>query len=465
MTIDLRGLPQITNPAFIPLYTNKKRFEVLKGGAGSGKSVFVAQKWVYRLLVEQYPAHPHRILVLRKVARTIRESCFALVCGIINQWGLHGIVKINKSDMTITFINGNMFLFCGLDDVEKLKSIYDITGFWLEEANEVEVRDLRQINLRLRGWTPFYKQGTLSFNPIARSNWLRGEFFVFPRVDTTIHNSTYKDNIFIDEEYKAQLESYKDLDPYYYQVYVLNEWGSSKGAAFPEFRDAPDKGQRWTHVIQPFDIPEGWRISRSYDFGYAKPFSVGWWAQDYDGMIYRIAELYGCTNEPNVGTRKDPAKQAKMILEAERQLPCLAGRKIYGVADPSIWDKSRGESIAETMERHGLFFDKGDNSRIAGRMQVHYRLAFDLSGRPMMQVFSTCKAFIRTISELTESENDPEDIDTKGEDHPYDETRYHLMQYPLPPRKPEKPTLKLMPWPDPLADPEKPDDGYSFMRI
>lgn len=417
MTVDLSGLPSLTNDTFIPLYRDKRRFLVLKGGAGSGKSVFVVEKLLYRILTEQYPAHPHRILVLRKVAKTLRESCFALICGVIRQWGLDRLFRINKTDMSITCVNGNQFILAGLDDVEKLKSIFDITGVWGEEANEFEARDLRQVNLRLRGWTPFYKQIIVSFNPVAYSNWLRGEFFAFERSDTTIHNSTYLDNKFIDADYKGQLESYKDLDPYYYQVYVLNEWGSAKGAAFPEFRNAPDKGHRWTHVVKAFEIPEGWRFSRSYDFGYSKPFSCGWWAQDFDGMIYRVAELYGCGKEPNVGTRKDPAEQARMILETERQHPLLAGRKIYGVADPAIWDKSRGESIADTMERHGIYFDKGDHARIAGRMQVHYRLAFDANGKPMMQVFDTCKDTIRTMPELLEDEHNPEDVDSDGEDH------------------------------------------------
>lgn len=463
MTVDLRGLPQLTNDNFIPLYRDQHRFLVLKGGAGSGKSVFIVEKLLYRILTEQYPSHPHRFLILRKVAKTLRESCFALICGVIRQWGLDRLFRINKTDMSITCVNGNQFILAGLDDVEKLKSIFDITGVWLEEANEAEARDLRQINLRLRGWTPFYKQIAISFNPVAYSSWLRGEFFAFLRPDTTIHNSTYLDNKFIDAEYKAQLESYKDLDPYYYQVYVLNEWGSAKGAAFPEFRNAPDKGDRWTHVIRPFEIPDGWSIYRSYDFGYAKPFSCAWWAQDFDGMLYRVAELYGCGKEPNVGIRKDPAAQAQMIMQKENQLPFCAGRNVYGIADPSIWDKSRGESISETMERHGLYFDKGDNSRIAGRMQVHYRMAFDANGKPMMQVFENCNAFIRTIPELIEDDNDPEDIDTDGEDHSYDEARYLCQAFPIPPRRPEKPKPKGY---SPFDDQEvNVASGYGFMRL
>lgn len=169
MTVDLSGLPQLTNDTFLPLYKDQRRFLVLKGGAGSGKSVFVVEKLLYRILTEQYPSHPHRFLILRKVAKTLRESCFALICGVIRQWGLDRLFRINKTDMSITCVNGNQFILAGLDDVEKLKSIFDITGVWLEEANEAEARDLRQVNLRLRGWTPFYKQIIVSFNPVALS--------------------------------------------------------------------------------------------------------------------------------------------------------------------------------------------------------------------------------------------------------------------------------------------------------
>ena len=127
-------------------------------------------------------------------------------------------------------------------------------------------------------------------------------------------------------------------------------------------------------------------------------------------------------------------------MRIEKEDPNLRGRRIRGIADPSIFDESRGESIAAMMERAGVFFDRGDNHRLAGKMQLHHRLAFDGEGVPMLYVFNTCRGFIRTLPALTYSTVDVEDIDTSLEDHIYDECRYVLMEYPItPPEVPARP--------------------------
>ena len=171
------------------------------------------------------------------------------------------------------------------------------------------------------------------------------------------------------------------------------------------------------------------------EFGFSKPFSVGWYAADEEGRLYRIKELYGCTGRPNEGLRIDPVEQARRIREAEQNDPLLRGRVIHGIADPAIFDESRGESIAAMMERSPNFlrWSPGDNTRLAGKMQFHYRLNFDADGRPMFQVFNTCKHFIRTIPNLVYDESNVEDIDTRQEDHIYDECRYVLMENPISP--------------------------------
>ena len=112
----------------------------------------------------------------------------------------------------------------------------------------------------------------------------------------------------------------------------------------------------------------------------------------------------------------------------------LKRKHITGIADPAIWQENGGESIAETFERHRIYFQKGDHARLAGKMQCHYRLAFDDDGLPMFYVFNNCKHFIRTIPSLMYSETQVEDIDTKMEDHCYDEWRYVCMSRPIPPR-------------------------------
>ena len=232
---------------------------------------------------------------------------------------------------------------------------------------------------------------------------------------------------------------------------LYGSWDSFDGQVFREWRNDPAHYQdrRWTHVIAPFKVPKWWRVYRGFDFGYAKPFSVGWYAVDGDGRIYRIQEYYGCTGTPNQGIKLNPVEIAAEIKRIEEEDPNLRGRDIEGIADPSIFDASRGESIAAMMARHPnyIYWDKGSNARIDGKMQYHYRLAFDEDGLPMFYTFDICKHFIRTLPNLVYSQTYTEDVDTEGEDHIYDECRYILAANPLPARKnhAEKP----VPW-DPL---------------
>ncbi|MBE7055056.1 MAG: Terminase-like family protein [Ruminococcaceae bacterium] len=242
---------------------------------------------------------------------------------------------------------------------------------------------------------------------------------------------------------------------------LYGDWDSFSGQVFTEWRNNPDGyiTRKNTHVIEPFTIPNSWKIYRGFDFGYSRPFSVGWYALDHDNRLYRIRELYGCTGTPNEGVRWEPAEIACRIKEIEREDINLKGRYINGIADPSIFDESRGESVAAMMERSGVYFEKADNTRIAGKMQLHNRLAFDDKGIPMLYIFSTCKHFIRTVPALVYSEIDVEDIDTATEDHIYDEVRYIAMENPINP-PPKAPLLQIY---DPLetADYEQ----YNFYRF
>ena len=224
---------------------------------------------------------------------------------------------------------------------------------------------------------------------------------------------------------------------------LYGSWDSFDGQVFREWRNDPAHyaDQRWTHVIDPFPIPGHWRIYRGFDFGYARPFAVGWFAVDEDGRVYHIKEFYGCTGVPNEGIRMHPGEIAREIRRMESEEPMLRGKVITGIADPSIFDESRGESVARMMERspNFIYWQGGDNTRLAGKMQVHNRLAFDGEGRPMLQIFSTCKNCIRTLPALVYDARRPEDIDTQGEDHIYDMLRYVLMERPIAPPPSVKP--------------------------
>lgn len=231
-----------------------------------------------------------------------------------------------------------------------------------------------------------------------------------------------------DPAYAARLAALPEADK---RALLYGDWDSFSGQVFTEWRNdaAHYADHRHTHVVDPFPIPRNWRIVRGFDFGYSRPFSVGWWAVSPDGMLYRVRELYGCTDTPNQGVRWEPARIAREIRKIEQDDPNFKGRTVRGVADPSIFDESRGESVAQMMEREGVFFDRGDNARIAGKMQVHHRLAFDQNGIPGLAVFHTCRHFIRTVPALVYDAVNVEDVDTAMEDHIYDETRYVLMEF------------------------------------
>lgn len=248
---------------------------------------------------------------------------------------------------------------------------------------------------------------------------------------------------------------------------LYGNWDSFSGQVFTEWiNDRKNYGtQTFTHVIEPFPIPKEWKIYRGYDFGYSKPFSVGWYAVDHDGCIYRINELYGCTGTPNQGVQWDVPKQADEIKRIENEDKNLKGRSITGIADPSIFDESRGESIAKMFDRKQIHWYPGDNTRISGKMQYHYRFAFDESGRSMLYVFNNCKHFIRTIPSIVYSEKHPEDVETSQEDHIYDECRYVLMDHPINPRKNVLAIKPLKDDPLNMIYKQESHDKYKFYRL
>ena len=264
--------------------------------------------------------------------------------------------------------------------------------------------------------------------------------------DFTKENEVEGDHLIQQPEYLKQLET---LPPKLREAWLYGSWDVYEGQFFEDFRDVPEhyEDRQWTHVIEPFAPDKGWTVCRSYDFGYGKPFSCAWWAVDYDGVIYRILELYGCTKTPNEGVKWTPDRQFAEIRRIETEHPWLKGREITGVADPAIWDASRGESVAQTAARYGVYFTPGDNERIAGWMQCHYRLQFDENGYPRMYVFKNCKAFIRTVPLMLYSQTRPEDLDTAMEDHVCDEWRYFCMSRPV---KPMMQAQTAAVWSDPL---------------
>ena len=192
---------QDKSPAFVPLFKDQSRYQVVWGGAGSGKSHIVARKKLYRLLSESHCKH--NFLIVRKVDRTIKRSVFALMKNIISKWGLLSEFDINQTDKTMIYRpTGAQIMFSGLDDVEKLKSIEGVTSIWVEEATELTQEDFEQLDLRLRGNTGALKQIILTLNPISDQHWIKKVFFDDPIAGCFTLKTTYLDNSFIDDEYK-----------------------------------------------------------------------------------------------------------------------------------------------------------------------------------------------------------------------------------------------------------------------
>ena len=300
--------------------------------------------------------------------------------------------------------------------------------------------------------TPIYEDVNIVFPDGHTEKRRRSRIF--------IPSSIFDNKILLknDPEYITRLAALPENER---RALLYGDWDSFSGQVFTEWRNNPDgyDNRISTHVIKPFKVPQSWKIYRGFDFGYSRPFSVGWYAVDHDGRMYRVRELYGCTETPNEGVRWEPMKIAAKILEIERDDPNLKGRDIIGIADPSIFDESRGESVGAMLERGGVYFDRADNTRIAGKMQVHNRLAFDGNGIPMLYVFSTCRHFIRTVPALVYSSTDVEDVDTSAEDHIYDELRYVAMENPINPPPEKRAAVQY----NPLDTEEY--DSYGFYRI
>lgn len=237
-------LVERTNDKFVPLYFDEHRYLVLMGGGGSGKSIFAGQKIIERAICES----GHRFLVCRKVARTLRQSCFRQLVGQIAEYYPRKKVSVNRTDLSISFPNGSEIIFSGLDDVEKLKSIYGITGIWIEEASELEESDFNQLDIRLRDKTRYYKQIILSFNPISVSHWLKKRFFDSYDERATVSRTTYRDNRFLSAEAIKTLENFRETDEYFYTVYCLGQWGVTGKTVFD--------GKRLTERLSQLSPPE-----------------------------------------------------------------------------------------------------------------------------------------------------------------------------------------------------------------
>ena len=454
-------------------FMSRPEDEVLYGGAaGGGKSDALVIEATRQVNIPYYKG-----LILRKtfpqLTELIEKSLRYYPAAFPN-------ARYNEQKHTWTFPSGAKIVFGSLQhEIDKYNyqgKAYDFIAF--DELTHFSYEEYIYLKSRNRPNGPgtrVYMRSTANPGGVGHG-WVKERFItagepmktLWEEVDvafpdghsekrrmsrTYIPASVFDNQILLqhDPNYLARLASLPEKER---NALLYGDWDTYEGQFFEDFRIEPDvvaankagvklsreelkRQRRWTHVIEPIDLSRGeaarWTICRSYDFGYNKPFSCAWWAVDYDGTLYRILELYGCTETPNEGLKWTPDKQFEEIRRIENEHPWLKGKRIEGVADPAIWDASRGESIAETAMRYGINFTPGDNARIPGWMQVHYRLQFDENGYARMYIFNNCKAFIRTIPTLIRDDHRVEDLDTDLEDHVADEVRYMCMSRPVKP--------------------------------
>ena len=426
--------PQPKQAAFMA----RPEYEALYGGAaGGGKSDALVIEALRQVGIPYYKG-----LILRKTFPQLAE----LIDKSLNYYPrAYPKARYNASAHTWNFPSGAKILFGSMqytkDRTRYQGQAYDFIGF--DELTHFTWDEYSYLFSRNRPNGPgtrVYIRASANPGGVGHG-WVKERFVTAGKPMTTIwEDVTWRDpsgqehrarqsRIFVpssvfdnpallnnDPDYVRRLASMPEAER---KALLYGDWDTFSGQVFTEWRNDSDHyGDRlWTHVIRPFRVPDGWTIWRGFDWGYSRPFSVGWYAVDHERRMYRIRELYGCTGTPNTGVQWEPTRVAQEIRRIEAEDPNLMGKRIFGVGDPAIWQSDGTESIGALMERERVYFEKGDHARINGKMQVHHRLAFDEDGRPMLYVFDTCKHFIRTVPNLVYSETDVEDVDTDGEDH------------------------------------------------
>lgn len=444
MLIDLGNQVNAKQDLF---FRDHHRHVAFGGARGGGKSWALRAKAI--MLAAKYDGIS--IMIVRKSFPELEANHVSPFRKLLKIGAPGCPFRYNESKKILTFPNGSTirFAYCERDsDTDRYQGT-EVDVLMLDEATQLTEQQIHDLNACVRSTNAGFPLRTYyTCNPGGKGHAYIKRLFVDrqyignekPEQYSFIQSRIYDNKVLL-EAHPEYLDELKNLPEARRRAWLDGDWNSFVGQVFQEWRndEAHYQDRRWTHVIDDFPVESSWKIYRSFDFGYAKPFSVGWYAVDHIGRIYRIREYYGCTGEPNVGLMLTPQEIARTIKEIENTDPNLKGKFISGVADPAIWDKSHGESIAEMMEQERVYFSKGDHARIAGKMQFHYRLAFDKMGIPMFYCFKSCKHFIRTIPILIYDEKKVEDIDTTLEDHIYDEARYLFMEHPLnPEHKPEE---------------------------
>ena len=433
--------------------------ELLYGGsAGGGKTDFAVMEALRQVDVPNYSA-----IIFRKTYPQLKDI-------IDRQHSLYPKAvlgaKFNESKHVWTFPSGAKIYLGSLNDASSKYNYqglaFDFIDFdELTQFTREEYEYLQSRNRPTGPNTRIYMRAQANPGGVGHG-WVKNRFIEPAKPNTTIREKVvihtpndgkierYRDRIFIpstlfdnkilmqnDPNYIVRLAQLGEKER---KALLYGDWDTFQGQVFTEWRDKEEaySARIGTHVITPFSIPRDWKIYRGMDWGYTKPYAIGWFAiEPYSNRMYMIREEYGSNGIANVGRQETPSQVAKRILEIENADPNLQYRSdIQGIADTAIFYSDRGSdgSVAYLMEREGVYFDKARKDRLSGLMQFHNRLAFDDNGIPMFYVFNTCKNFIRNIPNLVYDQKKVEDVDTSAEDHDYDMARYVMMSNPITPR-------------------------------
>ena len=283
--IDLHLSKEIFNEAYLPFLSDySHRYEIYYGGAGSGKSVFIAQKLLFKALNAK-----RKVLIIRKTLNSQKDSCWRLMLEQLEQWQIRKFCKVRITDYAIELPSGSSLLFKGLDDAERIKSIVGITDIWIEEATELTEEDFDQLDLRLRARASDL-QMFVSFNPISKVNYVYRKWFSETATvgdDTLIVKTTYKDNRFLPEEYIKSLEKKIYTNPTYYRIYALGEFCSLDKLVYNNWR------------VEAFETPTDGKLVVGLDFGFTNDPTaiVASIVKDDDIYVFREFTGTGKTNQ------------------------------------------------------------------------------------------------------------------------------------------------------------------------
>ena len=343
------------NAAYKPVTETTKRYRVLDGGAGSGKSHFMGQETLLNMIRDGRFSY----LAVRKTSKSIRNSVFKLLSMMISQYGMTNYFEINNSDMSIKCKTGAILITSGLDDVEKLKSIVGVNRIWIEEATEISEGDFEQLDLRMRGINELGYQMTMTFNPISELHWLKKRFFDVGDAEAFVLRTTYKDNKHLDEAYIHKLEDLINKDLQYYRIYTLGEWGSIGNLIFKNWEKADlnalveiseGKTIKKTRLRDTFD-----NFYNGIDFGFAEdPFAfIRCHIDKKNKRLYLMDEIY------ELELQNDEAAALVNAIIGTEAVTCDS-------AEPkSIADLRRNKTNAKPAKKgpdsiqHGINFLKG----------------------------------------------------------------------------------------------------------